>query len=560
MLWVTAFRFRFRVNLDIEGWSYLVSRALSKFVGSLCFAAVLVALPAMPAFSGQEPGVHALTGARIVQAPGQVIESGTLVIRDGLIEAVGAEVEIPAEARIWELEGASLYPGLIESFYPLSLPTPKEDEAVVQGGHENPLVTPERSVFQHAYEEDAYAKLQQAGFTTAVLVPKDGLFRGRSVLVNLGDGGVGAQVLDRDLSQVAQLATSSDGAYPGSLMGSIALFRQTMLDARWHADAQRAFAANPRQLRPEYNSAWDALSKVATGKEPIVLESRDPQEIHRLLALVNEFDLDAILVGNGREYLLEGSLEADQIRWILPVSLPKAPTVDEDHPEKADLMALRHWDQAPENPQRLLTSGATVAFTSYGSSDAKKMHEHLAKAMERGLTADQALASLTTVPAKMWGIADRAGTLEVGKMANLVVTEGDLFTEKVKITALWIDGRHTELKEIKPPTVDPIGSWDITIDAGPGGQLQVSVAFTGTVESLDGSVSTPQGSLAMLDATVSGDSVEFSIDSTPLGMPGTISFVMSIDGDACSGTGVAPQGSFTFKGDRVSGPNPEVSR
>ncbi len=535
-------------------------RVFKKRVGGALCAAVLAALPAVPAFAGQEPGVHALTGARIIPAPGEVIESGTLVIRNGLIEAIGADVEIPAEARVWELEGATLYPGLIESFYPLSLPIPEDDDMVPQGGHENPLVTPDRSAFPYAHDEDAYAKLQQAGFTTAVLVPKSGLFRGRSVLVNLGEGGVGEQVLTRDLTQVAQLATSADGSYPGSLMGSIALFRQTLLDARWHAAAQKAFEANPRQQRPEYNSAWDALSEVATGREPIVLESQSPQDIHRLIALADEFGLDAILVGNGREYLLEGRLDTAGHPWILPVSLPKAPSVDEEHPEKADLMALRHWDQAPANAQRLLAGGATVAFTSHGSSDAKKIHEHLAVAIERGLTADQALAALTTTPAKMWGIADRAGTLEVGKMANVVVTEGDLFTDKVKITALWIDGVHSELKEIKPPTVDPAGSWDITIDAGPGGQLQVSLAFTGTVEDLSGSVSTPQGSLAMLDASVSGESVEFSIDSTPLGMPGTISFVMSIDGDTCSGTGVAPQGAFTFKGDRVSGPKPEVIR
>ena len=535
-------------------------RMFERFVGNALCVATLVALPAIPAFAGQEPGVHALTGARIIPAPGQVIESGTLLIRDGLIEAVGADVDIPAEARIWELEGATLYPGLIESFYPLNLPMPEDDELVAQGGHENPLVMPERSAFQFADDEDVYAKLQQAGFTTAVLVPKSGLFRGSSVLVNLGAGGVGRQVLNRDLAQAAQLAVSADGSYPSSLMGSIALFRQTMLDARWHATAQKAFEANPRQQRPEYNSAWDALSEVATGREPIVLESQSPQDIPRLLALADEFDLDAILVGNGREYLLEGHLDGQSHPWILPVNLPKAPSVDEEHPEKADLMALRHWDRAPENAQRLLASGATVAFTSHGSSDSKKIHEHLATAIERGLTAEQALAALTTTPAKMWGIADRAGTLEAGKMANVVVTEGDLFTEDVKITALWIDGVHAELKEIKPPTVDPVGSWDIVIDAGPGGQLQVSVAFTGTVEDLSGSVSTAQGSLAMLDASVSGESVEFSIDSTPLGMPGTISFVMSIDGDSCSGTGVAPQGAFTFKGDRVSGPSPEVIR
>ena len=522
-------------------------------------AVALVALLALPAFAGREPDAHALVGARIIPAPGQVIESGTLVIRDGLIEAIGDDVDAPPDARIWDLEGATLYPGLIESYRTIAWPTPEDDENPAQAGHENSLVTPERHALSHAYDEDTFNKLHQAGFTTAVLAPKPGLFRGQSVLLNLGEGDVGSQVLRSSVAHHAGLETSAGGGYPGSLMGSIALFRQTLYDARWHAAAHGAFERNPRQARPPYNTAWAALEDVAAGDAPIVLESRDPQDALRLARLAEEFSLDATYVGNGKEYQRLQELAATRAPWILPIDFPKAPKVDEDHPERADLEALRHWDQAPDSPARMLDAGLTVAFTSHGLSDTKKLHEHLATAIERGLSPDRALAALTTVPAEMWGIADRAGTLEPGKMANIVVADGDFFTKDVKLRALWIDGKYTELKEIKPPTVDPIGTWDIIIDAGPGGQIPATLIFTGTVENLDGTVRAAEGTLPMIDPVVSGETVDFAIDSTPLGMPGTISFVMSIEGDGCSGTGVAPQGSFTFAGDLVSRPNPEVN-
>lgn len=522
----------------------------------LTVALVLGALIAGTAAADRDPGVHALVGARIVTAPGQVVESGTLVMRRGIIEAVGADITPPADARIWDVEGLTLYPGLIESFYPIEIPNPEGAEPSTVG-HDNALVQPERRAAEHV-DTSVFKKLHQAGFTSAVLVPKSGLFRGMSSLVNLGDGPVGSQILRDEVAHNGQFALDSDGGYPSSLMGAIALFRQTLYDARWHRAAHRAFEKNPRQARPELNTAWQALEGVAAGEERIVLQSDNVNDAERLIRLAEAFELDAVLVGSGKEYRHAERLVTGEKTWILPAKYPDTPKVDAEHPEKADLEALRHWDAAPGNISALLDAGAEVALTSLGHADPKQLHKHLARSVAEGLDADRALAALTTVPAALWGIADRAGTLEKGKMANLVVVDGELFVESPKLTALWIDGRRLELQELKPPTVDPIGTWDLIIDAGQGGQIPVSVKLTGSVDDMSGTVSALGGSLPLTEAVVSDDTVRLAMDSSAIGMPGTITFNLTIEGDSCSGDGTSPQGPFEVSGTRTAGPAPEV--
>lgn len=164
-----------------------------------------LALAAAPAaMADRVPQVHAITGVRIVTAPGKVIESGTIVVRDGLIEAVGANVAVPADARVHQLEKTTVYPGLIESFHPLDWPgADKEDPS--KAVHPNPLIRPERDATAIAWNEAAVGKLREAGFTTALISPKKGVLRGESVLIELGGGDLPANLLRRRVAQHAAL-------------------------------------------------------------------------------------------------------------------------------------------------------------------------------------------------------------------------------------------------------------------------------------------------------------------------------------------------------------------
>lgn len=502
------------------------------------------------------PRVHALENARIVVAPGQVVERGTVVIRDGIIEAAGAAVRAPADARRHDLEGKSVYAGLIEPYAEAAWPDVDKDKAP-QGGNVNSLVTPERRMAEHAADDSRFARLRAAGFTTASIAPEPGILRGQSVLLNLGDGGVAPNLLDESAAQSVTLRAGSFGeGYPTSLMGAEALVRQTLLDARWYAEARAAYAANPAQPRPAFDRALASLAPVVRGAQPLVAETDDALASLRWARLAEELaPLDLVLVGNGHEYERLDAIAETRLPILLPVAFPEPPEVGEEDDGTVTMSALRHWQRAPDNPRLVLAAGVGVAFTSHGLSDPKKLHDNLAKAIERGLDADAALAALTTKPAAMLGLASRAGTIEAGKMANLVVVDGALFTASPKIQSVWVDGTMYEIKVTEAPTVEPAGTWAMTVDAGPGGTMSFTIELVGSAADLAGTIGTPAGSLPFQSVVVSGDTVELELDGTPLGMAGLISFTMTIEGDSARGVGQTPQGPFTLTATRTAKPD-----
>lgn len=505
------------------------------------------------------PAVHAITGVRIVVAPGKVVESGTVVVRDGVIAAAGADAQAPADARIWDGEGLTVYPGLIEPFATLAWPEPEGDDEgaaaadAAGAGHPNPLVTPERDMALHAWDQPTVEKLRRAGFTTALVAPSRGLFRGQGALLNLGDGGAGENLLARRVVSVAAFETDGEGSYPVSEMGAAALMRQVLMDAAWYRNARRVYARNPAQERPPLSTSFEALEGVVAGTEPLVLEAEDLEETLLAARIARELGFAAWVVASGEEYRRLDDVRALDLPMILPLRLPAKPVVSDEEDLAVSLEELVHWKAAPENPVRLLDAGLTVAFSTHGLSDPGKVYENLAAILERGLAPEQALAALTTTPARLLGIDDRAGTVEAGKMANLVVVEGDLLVEKPKIREVWVDGRRYELREIKPPEVNPVGSWDLTIHAG-SQEISVAMEITGELGALGGSISVMGNALPLGTAEVSGKSLQVAFDSTPLGAPGEISFQMQIEGDTARGSGTAPQGAFTLTATRTRGP------
>ena len=526
--------------------------ALALLAASLLWSANLPST----ARAAEPPGAHAIENVRIVVAPGQVIDTGTVVIRAGLIEAVGADVASPPDARIWDGEGLTLYPGLIEPYSRRGWPAAGsgEDGEGLEppiDGHDNILVQPQRDLTPHAEDKAQARKLRSAGFTTAQAVPGDGMLRGQAVLLNLGDTDPRRNLLKRHSAQAATFATHPNGDYPNSLMGSVALLRQTFLDARWYDNAHSAFAANPRQARPAFNSALAALEPVMSGEQPLLFETDDVDDSLRAARLIAEFQLPGILVGNGEEYRRLDAIKATGLAHILPIDFPAAPVPEGDDDLSIGLDTLRHWDKAPDNPKALIDSGLTVAFSTHGLSDPGKAFPHIAKAIERGLSADAALAAFTTTPAKMLGIANRAGTVEAGKMANLVVVEGDLMVEKPKIREVWIDGHRHELKEVKPPEVTPNGTWEVTILAG-GQEFTLTMKIEGEITDLTGTVNAMGANLPMTSAEVSAKTLNVTIDTSSVGMPGEISMSFNIEGDSANGSGTSPQGPFKVRAIRTS--------
>lgn len=498
-----------------------------------------------------------IKAGRVVTAPGEVIEGGAVLIENGVISAVGAELAAPAGADVFEFENLTIYPALIESYHARDLPAPSEDDesAAPDLGHSNDLIQPERDASSAPVGEDVLKQLRNAGFALAVGYPDDGIFRGSAVIHATGEGSLRDNLVRSGVAMGTGLETGQ-GGYPSSLMGAVALMRQTVADARWYADAKARYARNSAQRAPDFDESLEALGPVVAGEQAIVFETGDSQAALRALALMKELDLDGALLGNGEEYQRLEEIVAAGVPVMLPINFPSAPSVTgpiEEAVEKLEpsLADLRHWKAAPENPSRLVAAGARVALTAHDLGTPAEFYAKVAQAVEHGLTQEQALAATTTVPAAFYGVDDIAGTIAPGKMANLILAEGDLFVEKPKIQEVWVDGRRYEFEEIKPPEVNPVGQWTVNVDAG-GQQMEADFSVSGSVESPTGSFSMMGQQIPVKDITVSGKTAIVTLDAAAVGAPGEITLRMNIDGDSASGSGDSPMGTFSFTARRTS--------
>lgn len=505
------------------------------------------------------PGTHALVDVRIVTEPGRVIESGSVVIRDGVIVAVGSGIDIPADARVHEFpreEGQdpiTVYAGLIEPY--LLVDVERDEDAETPAGRHG-LINPDRRLMAAHWPESKITELRRAGFTTVLMAPSQGLLRGHGLIANTGEGGLSANRLGSPFGQFASFDGRAGGRnFPTSLMGAVALMRQTFADAAWQAEARAAWARNPAQPRPEWLEGLDDLAPALSGDTPLIFESQDLLDSLRILEFVPAGTVDLVLVGHGAEYQRLAALESRRIRHILPLNFPEAPDVKDEHDRDTPLEALRHWNAAPENPARLAAAGLPLMLTSHALSSPNQLFDRVATAVERGLDRDQALAALTTVPAAWLGLEDRAGRIRVGSMANLVVVEGDLFKENPSISQVWVDGRQHVLAALVPPAIDPAGTWDLVLGLGGMGDVEATLVLSGPVTAMQGSLTVMGNETPLSEVRVSGERVTASIDASRFGGSGAISIRLDIDGERARGTGAGPFGEFSVRGNRSAGPD-----
>jgi len=533
------------------------------------------------------PTVHVFTNARIVQSPGKVIEKGTLVIRDGVIQAVGANPTVPADARVWDMKGQTIYPGLIDSYSDYGLPKapkpspPAEGESAIGGRPQPQQAEPTRGadywnnmvVAQNnaaeLFSPDAKAaeKLRGQGFTSALIVPQRGIIKGKSAVVNLGDGKANDVLVRSGVAQHIQLAGEwGREGYPGSLMGIIALIRQALYDADWYNKAHDAYAKNSSLQRPETNEALAALREVipasGTGvnKIPVVIETNDELDVFRANKIAQEFGLNLIVRGSGKEYRRLDAVKGTQRSIILPINFPETPSVETaEEALQVSLEDLRHWDEAPENSKRLQEAGVQFAFTSATLKDVGTFLASVRKAVERGLSADAALAALTTTPAKLFAVEKQLGSLEVGKTANFIVTSGDLFAEKTVLRESWIDGKRYEIKPL--PEIDPRGKWDLRIGGVAPGD-SIILHLKGEPESLNGAL-TKKKEVKLTNASLSGLKLAFSFTGDSIGFAGVVRMSATLSAQAMTGNGEWSDGSpFIWSATRIAPftPEPDTSK
>jgi hypothetical protein len=431
------------------------------------------ARPLNPPFNGPRitsPADHALVNATVYPAPGVVLRWATIVIRDGVVTqllpaAPGPDnlpntaddlpVPAPADCRAWDCTDLHVYPGFIEPYFEVE-PTATTNR---QGAHWNSRITPDVSA-QNITEDNA-ASLRRLGFTAAGLVPSRGLIRGTTSVVSLAKPAEDAslavspvirervfQSLSFDFggfggggprqNREAGVETRW-GGYPSSLMGAIALIRQTFIDADWQAASRAAGATIPA-------NSIDALNAPSRqGAAPLLFSVNDELDTLRAIKLAREFDRPITIVGSGLEFRRLGAIAeaarptsdkspdaGNGVSFIIPLSFPGAPDVSTvSATESVSLRELMNWEQGPTNPRRLDAARLNIALTSSKTRDRNSFHRNLSKAIAYGLPAERAQAMLTTIPAAMLGISDTHGTIGAGKSADLVIADNPALHTRV---------------------------------------------------------------------------------------------------------------------------------
>jgi N-acetylglucosamine-6-phosphate deacetylase len=408
------------------------------------------------------PSVWALTNAKVVCRCNQTLDNATVVIRDGRIASVHADNTVPPDARVIDLKGKTVYPGFIDGYSEVGLSSESLNSSAK---YWNPNITPQLTVASQAGSfGSANSALRKQGIVARLVAPSKGIIRGQSAVLSTGTSDPNVAVLATDVAQHLELTVSqrSRTVYPGSPMGAVALARQTMYDAQWYQAAWNASDSDPTLPRPEINDALAALQPVIEGKQPIVVETSNQQFFLRAERFAGEFGLNLIVRGSGLEYRRLDEIAATGRPVILPLNFPKPPNVaSAEIANGVTLQTLMHWDLAPENPARVDSAGISFAFSTDQLSSTSDFLKAVRTAVQRGLSKESALRALTETPAELFGVSQLLGSVEAGKLASLVITDGDLFDSKTKIVETWIDGNRFEHSQ--QPTTAVAGTYELRL-------------------------------------------------------------------------------------------------
>ncbi len=384
---------------------------------------------------------------------------------------------------MWDSKGLTIYAGFIESYLPLGqtnqaistsatepinaasftaggvnffgAPGQRPDAGQRGAGNEISKVVPEtRAGRGYSPDKKLIEPLRTLGFTTAIIAPARGIVRGTSALVALAEGDPNELILKPDVFQHIAFETHDEDerAYPGSLMGAIAVVRQSFFDAQHYALDQADWQKKPAgRKRPEFDPSLEALQPVAEGKQRVLFEPGSALMVDRVARVARELKLDFAIVSCGQEWRRPDLAKETGATFIVPVNFPNLPKLpNEDDWEQVTLDQLRAWDWAAENPALLRQQKLDVALTTYSLTDKKVFRKNVKAALERGLSEADALAALTTIPAKLCGVEKQLGTIEPGKIANLTIVDGGgYFDSESRVREVWVDGRNYHVQSAK---------------------------------------------------------------------------------------------------------------
>ncbi len=535
------------------------------FATIVLFAASLSLFGALrtPA-QGGEPRSFAIKGAKVVPVSGPVLAEATVVVSRGIIVAVGKDATIPADAWIVEGKGLTVYPGFIDSFTDVGVaaaPPPaggdgnaRQQQAISKGPEDRPATTPWKNAADEINLSDPRIESwRAAGFTTTVSAPKAGMFPGQAAILDLAGDRVGNLVVKAPIAiPVSLQAPGGFRSYPGSLMGAVAYVRQVWLDTYWDTQAEAAYQKNPRGVeRPKYDRTDTALAD-ALGKHAVVLlPGNNSLQIKRALRLAAEWKLNAVIYGAQMGYEVAPDLAAKKTAVLVDLKWPEAEK-DGDPDAITSLHTLRFRDRAPSSPAALDKAGVKFAFYSGGIATPKDLLPAVKKSIDAGLSPDAALRALTLSPAEIFGVAEVLGSIEKGKIANLVVADGDIFDKKTRVKFVFVDGRKFEVREPQrpsdPPKGDMTGKWKLAYTTPDGSEESLADLVMASDGTLSGTLTSKRGTGTVFSGYLSADKFSFTINIPIEGNPQDVHFSGTFDGTTLKGTIGVVGYSFDFTG------------
>ncbi|MCF8256414.1 MAG: amidohydrolase family protein [Flavobacteriales bacterium] len=393
-----------------------------------------------------DKAVHAFTGATVHVSAERKLENATLLVQEGKVVQVGQGIAVPKGAVAHDVKGRHIFPSLIDAYSTYGVKQPEKEKKSGRGS--GPQYEPAKAgafTWNDALHPEADAAalfqpdakkaeaLRKLGFGGAVSVVQDGIARGKAAFVLTGNGSANDNLVQGDVTANYSFSKgTSTQDYPSSLMGSIALLRQAWLDAQWYATLTDHSKEQNLGLQ-----AWNENQQLVQ-----VFEAGDLLNVLRADKVGDEFGQQFIFVGSGKEYQRIDAMKATKGRFIIPLKFPDALDVEDPYDAQvANLSDMLHWELAPTNLEAMHSAGIPFALTLHGLEKEADFMPALRRSLEQGLDTAAALAALTSVPAKMFGLKN-VGDLSTGSLANFIITTEHLFDEKNTVLEHWIKGKR----------------------------------------------------------------------------------------------------------------------
>ena len=401
-------------------------------------------------------GYYAFTNASIVKDAQTTLQNATLIIRQGKIEAVGNNISIPKEAVVIDCNGKYIYPAFIDIYsdYGMASAAPQQTAGFGGGGFFRPqqltsntkgaygwnqAIKAETEAYKLFTGDDVKAKtLRDIGFGAVLTHQKDGIARGTGAFVTLATQPDNLVMIKDKASAHYSFSRGTSGqSYPNSMMGAIALLRQTYLDAQWYRSNPAAEGVN-LSLK-----SWNDNQTL-----PQIFDANDKWNDLRADRIGDEFGVQYIIKGGGNEYQRMREMAETKASFILSLNYPAAMDVDDPNDLRfVGLDDLKHWELAPGNPAAFEKAGINFCLTTADLTNPADFMANLRKAIEYGLTEPKALEALTKTPASLLGVYDKIGSLDAGKIANFIITSGPVFAEKTTLLQNWTQGIKNAVKD-----------------------------------------------------------------------------------------------------------------